>query len=108
MKIGCSLRCHIGRCRHINQDNFLLGGRFLDPETGAEGASFDGRLGKLPQLAGVFDGLGGEDRGEIAAYIAAREFGRAGRLRSPADELKRLCRQVNRCILDHTGEHGEL
>ena len=53
----------------------------------------------------VFDGMGGEEKGEIASYIAAKKYGElAGGLQaesvSPAAE-ENLCREMNRAVLDY-------
>lgn len=106
MKAYYCLRSHIGLHRRVNQDNFLVDGRYMDPRRGDEGASFGGSFCGMPQLTGVFDGMGGEEQGEIAAYLAARDFSEKERSRLSGDELIRLCRQVNRGICGYAQRTG--
>lgn len=63
---------HIGKIRANNQDNFWCCGQYLNADNkGTEGVQH-GRIShtQFPLLA-VFDGMGGESCGEIAAYLAA-------------------------------------
>lgn len=106
--IRYQLRCHIGARRRFNQDNFLLDGVYLNPQKANSGAVLSGAFKKLPQLVGVFDGLGGEECGEIASYIAASEFAKVRNFRSPGEDLMRLCRQINRSICEYANENGVL
>ena len=106
--IRYQLRCHIGTRRRVNQDNFLLDGAYTDPQKAHSGVDMGGTFKKLPQLVGVFDGMGGEECGEIASFIAAKEFAEARISRSPEEGLMRLCRQINRSICEYANENGVL
>lgn len=72
--IRYSCLSHIGKRRSKNQDNVLFAGQYLEANT----KSFflpslaEYAVGR-PILFGIFDGLGGEERGEFASYLAARE-----------------------------------
>lgn len=62
----------VGCVRSINQDNYICNGRCAPPDGTEKKAFFVGSaLLKKPMLFGVFDGIGGEERGEVAAYLAA-------------------------------------
>ena len=65
---------HRGLCRQTHQDNFLCGGQILPPGTNGTPDALTGTLPSGPDaLFGVFDGMGGEEMGEMGAYLAARE-----------------------------------
>ena len=61
---------HQGNCRPNNQDNFICNDMYK-PMSGAVVEPITGETDNdMPRLFGVFDGLGGEACGEVAAYIA--------------------------------------
>jgi protein phosphatase len=74
--------CGKGKVRVANQDNFFInhsGNRlYLPNENDGLNEPVNGQVdtGALPAFA-VFDGMGGENYGETAAYIAAETFGQA-------------------------------
>jgi len=61
--------------RNINQDNFWCAGHFLKSENDGLESPESGKAdcANYPAFA-VFDGMGGEQYGEMAAYIAAETF----------------------------------
>ncbi len=59
----------------MNQDNLLINGTIMDP-AGDSAFLQTGAISALPQVVGVFDGLGGEEFGETAAFIAVRRLPR--------------------------------
>ena len=67
--------CSKGKVRTQNQDNFWCQGHYLDHKNAGlkEGIAGSVDFGKWPAFA-VFDGMGGESQGEMAAYIAAKAF----------------------------------
>ena len=73
--IEAACGCHMGKRRKNNEDNFLFEGKCL--EVNNEGlrnvASFTDDLRNGLSMA-VFDGMGGENFGEIASYTAARKM----------------------------------
>ena len=101
--------CHTGKVRGSNQDNFWCMGRFL--ESGNDGLTKpDGgtiQSLSLPAFA-VFDGMGGEQRGEMAAYIAAAFFDLAYK-ENPKDDIKGFlldaCYRMNREICAYAKEN---
>lgn len=65
---------HIGNVRSINQDNFICNGAYMRAGDSEIVYPLNGTVfTKTPVLFGIFDGMGGEECGEIASYIAARE-----------------------------------
>lgn len=76
-QINYAYTSHIGKVRANNEDNFWCCGDTLPTlNQGTEGI-LKGKvsLKAVPALA-VFDGMGGESCGEMAAGLAAEEFGR--------------------------------
>lgn len=102
MRYDISFACssHIGKCRQINQDNFLCINQYLKSDTNEIHISHTGRVStSSPCLFGVFDGMGGEERGEMAAYIAAKDASHiSSSLSSSADALIDFCYKANRDI----------
>ena len=74
-EIYYALACNKGKVRSINQDNFWCSGKYLKSENNGLEAVECGKINSedYPGFA-VFDGMGGERYGEIAAYIAADTF----------------------------------
>ena len=94
---------HKGSVRYMNQDNIAYKGRYLsageelrDPEAGIE---------KLvrPTLFGVFDGMGGEQNGEMASYMAAKAAAE-WKMSGQKDPLNKLCIKMNGQICAYTEE----
>lgn len=63
------VRTDKGRVRPINEDNFCINRYFKEQDADADTQEFGG---KKDILAGVFDGIGGEESGEVASFIAAK------------------------------------
>lgn len=103
--LNYSCRSHRGLWRKTNQDNLLIGGRYIDPERESS-LSAEGRLSDFPQVVGVFDGLGGEECGEQAARIAAEEASRLLPGEDPEAALAGYCREANRSICRWADENG--
>lgn len=68
--IHAAVCCHMGRYRYNNEDNFYLDGRWKPLELTNENW-LEARSVLRPALFAVFDGMGGEQHGETAAYLAA-------------------------------------
>lgn len=102
--------CNTGKVRKENQDNFWCMGKYLESnnngllltETGVVPAA------ESPAFA-VFDGVGGEQFGEMAAYIAADEFNRMF-MESDKKNTERFldssCRAMNDRICRFADENG--
>ncbi len=105
-EIAFSCASHVGRVRSINQDNFICNGRYIESD-GANIFSLEGSVAVHgPYLFGVFDGMGGEECGEIASYIAAKEaaltrFGNNG-----ISDLLEYCKTVNQAICKHAEDYS--
>lgn len=96
---------HVGRVRAKNEDNFWVCGKTMDTfRKGAEEIHF-GRVSQtnLPLLA-VFDGMGGENCGDVASRLAAESCGDFYRKwkkeidREPETFLNHLCTDMNRQV----------
>lgn len=88
--------CHKGNCRSENQDNFICEDQYM-PEGGPPPAfPLEGCIQtEHPALLGVFDGMGGEERGEAAAFLAAQCAAQTEIGPDPVADLLRLCRDAN-------------
>lgn len=64
---GCSKK---GNYRENNEDNFLFGDTYMEVNHDDEIICCEYKADKV--IMGVFDGLGGEDRGEEASFRAAK------------------------------------
>ena len=67
--------CHVGKVRRNNEDNFYFDGKCLEVEN--EGLKHPVCLEeplKNGVCLAVFDGMGGENFGEYASHVAAREL----------------------------------
>lgn len=82
MKLSIEAACgsHKGNVRKNHEDNFYFNGEYLDRENdGLQGVStFSGKL-KRGTCVAVFDGMGGEDYGEEASFVAAEFAHRANK-----------------------------
>lgn len=97
---------HIGKVRKTNQDNFLINGEILSPDKPNEHSSSGVLDTEHWPLVGVFDGMGGEERGETASLIAA-ETAKEFRIGDNAVvSLLSLCQKANRKICAFAQENG--
>ena len=73
--IDYAVLCDKGKVRVKNQDNFWCQGSYLGQDNAGLRIPIAGsaEIGKHPTFA-IFDGMGGECFGEVAAYIAAKTF----------------------------------
>ena len=68
--IDYSICCNKGKLRRKNQDNFYCDGMFLPADNnGLEGIKSGCVTSKDEAVLAVFDGMGGEQMGEYAAFI---------------------------------------
>lgn len=96
-----------GLRRSANQDNFICAGQSDPCEPSRPSRKSCGTADTAsPAVFGVFDGMGGEERGEVASYIAAAALAghRFGILKKRA--LKRCMKRANseicRYVMDHS------
>lgn len=106
-KIEYYYTSHPGRIRKVNQDNFICIGDFLSYRNkGTEGIrSGEITNGELP-VFGIFDGMGGEQCGEMASYLAAKAMLELKRSGNPEEALEQYCRNANQQICEYTRENG--
>ena len=98
---------HIGKLRSINQDNLFCDGKYFRPDDAASIVPLSGSLPcSQPFLIGVFDGMGGEERGELASWIAAKCAAETAVSTQPLDDLKQYCKIANAQICDYAAENG--
>lgn len=97
---------HIGKCRSINQDNLICNGQHLSHEHINEPFSLSGRLptSETP-VFGVFDGMGGEECGEIASLIAAENAANLHIGKNAIAEITQFCFDANVKICQYAQEH---
>lgn len=94
---------HIGNCRKKNEDNYNCAGRIRQKE--AEDYCYGIVKNGFPVVFAVFDGLGGEEFGEIASQIAAEELGKMRWGKKTVDDLKRFCAIANDKICSYALEN---
>jgi len=98
-----------GRTRSLNQDNYACDGTYM---------SISGPVPVFPiigdadtqriHLFGVFDGMGGEDCGEIASFLAAQKAAFYNFYGDVEYEIRELCMSTNDTICQYTREHDEV
>ena len=106
-QIEYAYTCHIGKIRNNNEDNFWCCGDSLEDQN--QGMSHI-RSGYMKQseypLLAVFDGMGGESCGEMAAFLAAEACGehfktaKDGIRNDPEEFLNEICESMNQAICD--------
>lgn len=97
---------HIGNIRNINQDNFICDGRYMG--TNDENLTFPLcgiKSSKNPSVFGVFDGMGGEECGEVASYIAAKNAAAIEIGKDAVTALSQFCQKANTDICDYANEN---
>jgi protein phosphatase len=104
-EIHYALTCNTGKVRGINQDNFWCIGKYLEEKNDGLKLIESGKINSAsyPTFA-VFDGMGGEQYGEVAAYIATKTFDSlCGDFRSPdiKNFLINACKQMNSNITNY-------
>jgi len=99
--IRYAAHCHTGKVRPTNQDNLWVNGTYLQSQNEGLPALLSGKITQTPALFAVFDGMGGETGGEIAAFLAAMKFNVLQR-RATKTNLTQLlptaCHEMNEAI----------
>ncbi len=108
--LNAACLCNKGRVRKNNEDNFYFDGRCLQ----ADNVGLKHPVIMLKPLhdetyLAVFDGMGGENFGEMASFAAADSMQKFTRKRmdyyiSERTLLNDLCQRLNRAVLDKAGE----
>lgn len=109
MKISAAFICDLGKVRAKNQDNLYFQGKILKVQhTKAQSRMLWRTSTKKAVCAGIFDGMGGEQWGEIASHLAAETLKNAmmekknGKI--PNDILLEVCSKANEQIYKKTVE----
>ena len=111
-RINYAYTCNTGKVRVNNEDNYWCCGELLPAKNqGIDEIRTGVRLREsLPALA-VFDGMGGESCGEMAAFLASDEFGRYYRanrrtLRDiPEVFIDGVCESMNQAVCRYAAEN---
>lgn len=103
--IQAACGCHTGKIRKNNEDNFFFDGKCLEKiNSGLRNpAVFEDSL-RTGFCTAVFDGMGGENFGELASYAAARQIQQSQRsiadfFVSEKKYLQRLTNQLHEAVL---------
>ncbi|MBQ7370843.1 MAG: serine/threonine-protein phosphatase [Blautia sp.] len=111
-QIDYAYTSHVGRVRAKNEDNFWCCGKTLKSgKNGTDGISFGSiSQARLPLLA-VFDGMGGENCGEIAAKLASEACGayyqknRETGNQEPETFFREICSTMNHQVCRYSEEN---
>ena len=92
---------HPGKMHAHNEDNYILGDDFMDFDNDGTHGVITGRLlsDRAPALLAVFDGLSGEEYGEMAAWHGARAI--VEYVEKGVESTHRILRHANRVICQH-------
>lgn len=105
-KIHYSCLSHIGNVRSINQDNFICDGRYMDMgDIPIELPLCGTKTSKDISVFGIFDGMGGEECGEIASYIASKAASTIKIGKEATADLSQFCHKANADICDYATLH---
>ena len=95
---------HPGLYRKTNQDNLICNGQYFPLSHGKTEKPVTGNIRfQASALFGVFDGMGGEEHGEAASWIAAKSA--AARKIDSVAQLEQFCLETNRAICDYAEEN---
>lgn len=105
-KIHYSCLSHIGNVRSMNQDNFICDGHYMESDgTTAVLPMCGTKTSKKTSVFGIFDGMGGEECGEIASYIAAKNAAAFKIGKNTLVDLSQFCYKANNDICDYATLH---
>lgn len=96
---------HVGNVRSVNQDNIICGGLYIEPNGNIEFPLSGVKSSKTPLVLGIFDGLGGEERGEEASYIAAHNATELKIGKDVVADLARFCNKTNLDICEYASKN---
>lgn len=98
---------HIGKVRSINQDNFICNGQYMELNDPNIKFPLTGRIPiKDHAVFGVFDGMGGEECGEIAAYIAAKAASELVIDKNIINDISQYCISANEKICTYARDNS--
>lgn len=98
---------HKGNVRSTNQDNYCCLGEYMPFDNNGSNGVITGITRNIDDpIFAVFDGMGGEESGEMAAFIAARKLAEYKFEHDPPKELFGYCKSANDEICEYTEEHS--
>lgn len=98
---------HIGKVRRINQDNFFCNGVILQsPEEQLPSPLTGSVRDRDNTLFAIFDGMGGEECGEIASLIAAKNARHITLQSDPVEALSQFCQNANAAICRYADKNA--
>lgn len=109
IEIEYCCQSNIGKLRKINQDNYICGKKFLTEDNRNIPSYISGTVDSTEGiLLGVFDGMGGEECGEVASLIASQEAYKTNINFHPdvLVTLEDLCMRANQKICDFAYENN--
>ncbi len=109
LTVSGAVCCHIGHRRTNNEDNFYFSGLFLPLKTMDQGGRARAVFSDGPRLFAVCDGMGGEQGGERASYLAVSSLRRAERALTPGcgeEEMEALIRRISLSIARDAEKNG--
>ena len=105
-KIEYSCICDIGKWREANQDNFICNKIYQDDRLEKLIYPLNGNISSNEvDILGVFDGMGGEQCGEVASLLAAKYAAELQLSDNPIDDLMTFCKKANEIIYTYATEH---
>lgn len=106
-QINYSLISSPGNVRTSNQDNLIFEGKYLEAVHDGTGGVVSGRITEGGRhVFGIFDGMGGHEKGEMASYIAARAFSEYPMSESDAAiDMFNCCINANLMICKYAAEN---
>jgi hypothetical protein len=106
-QINYSLISSPGNVRTSNQDNLIFEGKYLEAVHDGTGGVVSGRITEGGRhIFGVFDGMGGHEKGEMASYIAAKAFAEYPMLESDITiDMFNCCINANLTICKYASEN---
>lgn len=106
-RIHYSCVSHPGKVRQVNQDNFICNGQYMNLDNHEVSFPLTGSCDVSGNpIFGVFDGMGGEQHGEVAALIAARHAAVLTPHRDGIETLRFFCQKANHFICNYSVEKG--
>lgn len=98
---------NVGKCRKTNQDNFYCNGVTMPSENDGTNGVIAGSVNpsRDPVFA-IYDGMGGEEAGEMAAWLATEEMKSFSFKKGMEQGFFDFCYGANRRICEYTVNHG--
>lgn len=109
MKCNIDYYCvsNVGKRRSRNQDNYICVKNYMNYENNGTNGMVSGIVSNhVNSLIGVFDGMGGEERGEMAAYLAAKSASKLILSNAPDVDMLSYCKAANNRICKFVEQHS--